>query len=191
MKLNRFLTILVIVIVILTAAFAVAAPAFAAASCVYNSQHGWHIVGGGGDNDHWYETEDECLAALNTPTVEPTLTSEPTDTEDPTQEPTLEPTITAEPTELPEATSTPGSPWPDPIPTYMPPPTLVVPVPTLEPISRAAKNCEWVWYNKIDGKVYKDEGYRYFDNPEHAWCKVWLHNKLGIDYNVYKIQNPL
>jgi len=165
--------LLSIVIALLTMSFAVSVVS-AEGLCTYNSQHGWHIVGGGTLNDHWFETEEECLAALypeetptDLPTLEPTVTSTPVPTDLPTLEPTLEPTITSTP-----------------VPTE----TLVF-VPTEGSDVRPALSCYAAWV-MIDGKKFKDEGYRFFENPEHDWCQVWLFNHYGINYDYYKLLNP-
>jgi hypothetical protein len=175
-KKAAIINILIIILLILSAILVIASPALASAAprCTFNPNHGWHIVGGGDLNDHWFETEEECQAALD-PTPEPTEvpTEEPTETPDPTEVPTEEPTETPVVTEVPteEPTETP----------------VVTEVPAFEP---RALNCLAAW-KIISGTLHnKDVGYRHFDNPEHAYCQVWLLNRYGIEYDVYKVQHP-
>lgn len=47
--------------------------------------------------------------------------------------------------------------------------------------------CAVAW-KQIDGVKYKDVGYRFFE--KHSWCKTWLMNKYGIDYDFYRLMNP-
>jgi outer membrane biosynthesis protein TonB len=193
MNTNKILTLLVIVIVIVAAALAVAAPAFAVAtaSCEFNAQYNaWHIVGGGQTNDHWYDTEAECLIALQVPTAMATLMATTTATTVPTDQPTATepPTATEAPTEPPVATETPTEP-PTAEPTLDPTQTPVVtPFPTREFV-KPRRSCESVWTNQIVNTVHKDEGYRYFD--KRPWCAVWLMRVWNINYDQYKIQHPL
>jgi len=185
---KKYLMLIVIIALIIASALAIAAPAFAAAQCTENPQKGWHIVGGGSDNDHWYETEEECLAALpaeetETPTDEPTATDLPA-TEEPTQFPTDIPIDL--PTETPVVEPTDDS-------TDLPP-VVVTEITTQQPAElteapeSSGNSCYDAWV-VIQG-VHKETGYRYFENPEHTWCQTWLLNTYGIDYYPYKALNP-
>jgi hypothetical protein len=195
---NKFALIFTIILII-ASTLAVAAPALAGAngSCVENPQHGWHIVGGGQQNDHWFETEAECLAALNpatetaSPTEEtPVVTESPTDvpTDIPTNEPTETPVVTETPlpTDIPSAT-----PLPTDIPSATPTsPPVVTGTPSAPGNSGNNRmDCASAWA-KIVNLVHRDVGYRFFDNPNHEWCQAWLLNTYGIDYDWYKINNP-
>lgn len=173
---KKNILLFVVILVIIAAMLAVASPAFAKASCAYNPQHGWHIVGGGQSNDHWFNTEEECLASLVTPTATTPVAT--TTTPDPTEEATKTP----DPTETPVVTET-----PDPTEEITETPTVVkVDV----SITKARGNSCAVAWNMIQTRKFRDVGYRYFDNPEHAWCQDWLMAKYGINYNHYKETHP-
>lgn len=121
--------------------------------------------------------------------AEETLTELPTETvtEIPTETATEIPTETA--TETPVVTETPS---PTVIPTETTPaPTVETPViaATLDPSDRGGNSCYDNW-ERILSSHNKSVGYRYFDNPEHAWCQTWLLNTYGIDYETYKLFNP-
>lgn len=148
-------------IIILAFGLAVSQAEAAKGLCKYNAKHGWHIVGAGKKNSHWYPTQEACLIALNGPAPHYPPTATPVGTQIPGS------------TQVPQSTPTPGG--------------VVDPhgVPTAY---GAGINCQGAW-DKIQGKKYKDVGYRFFDNPEHAWCRVWLRNHYGIDYEFYKFNH--
>ncbi len=191
---KKFATIFMIVVIVLTAVFAAAmAPkAFASASCVYNPQHGWHIVGGS-ETEHWYETEQECLIALQVPTAMATLmaTMIPTDTatEAPTEPPVVTETATEPPVVTETATEAPTEPpvvTETPMPTE-PPVVTETPEPVPTAVNKRVNSCERNW-EKIKDLVHKDEGYRYFEH--HSWCKVWVFLRFGVNYDAYKALHP-
>src|SRR5512138_411328 len=195
MKFQNLILPIILIIVILAAMFAVAAPALAVTgSCTQNSQLGWHIVGGGQNSDHWYPTETECLIALQVPTALATLqatsavteqpTAVPTDITDtpvPTETATEPPTVV--PTDTITSTPVPTDPavTPTPVITYTPFPT-----PT-ETQPKRILGCYGHW-EELKTLVYKDEAYRYFD--KRPWCQTWLYLRYGIDYNQYKLTHP-
>lgn len=203
MKKTNVLNLFIIVVVIIAAMMAIAAPAFAAGRCAFVEGRGWHIVGGGELNDHWYETQTECEIALQVPTVLATLqaTNMPTDvptdlpTDIPSEEPTNLPTDvptdlptdipTASPTEPPVVTETPY--WtqtPDHGPFNTP-----TPEPTAVSSKKSGMTCKKAWKLITETVYTRDVGFRFFDNPNHAQCKVWLWNKYGINYDVYRAMN--
>ena len=195
---KKFAMIVVIVMLIVAAAMAIAAPAFASASCQYNPQHGWHIVGGGEDNDHWFETETECLIALQVPTALATLQSTPVVTETASPEPTEPPVVTetpnptdeptTEPTEPPVVTETP---YPTELPTEVVPTSTPDPATALPPAARKGMSCQRAW-TKITETVYEREvGFRFFENPNHEYCEAWLVKTHGIVWDIYKVMYPL
>lgn len=117
------------------------------------------------------------------------ITETPTEipTDIPTEVPTETPVITETPIETPTETPTvvvTESPTETPVITETPAPILTTP----EPDSPNPGGCYGAWL-QIQGK-FKDVGYRFFDNPEHAWCQSWLLREYGIDYEMYKLLNP-
>jgi|WetSurMetagenome_2_1015567.scaffolds.fasta_scaffold46014_4 hypothetical protein len=188
---DKVVLLFVILAVIVSSALAVAAPSLAApsASCTFVPNHGWHIVSGGQLNDHWFDTEADCLIAIQVPTlvatmstIEPTITVEPTLTVEPTESPVVTETVvptyqpTESPTEPPVVNETPSA---------TNTPVVVTPQP------RRGMSCGRAW-QKITETVYdRETGFRFFDNPNHAYCKVWLMEKHGINWDVYKVLYPL
>lgn len=199
---KKFSLLFVILLVILAAMLAVAAPGLAQGSCVYNPQHGWHIVGGGENNDHWYETEEECLIALQVPTALATLQASLTPENTATDAPVIVDTVTLEPTSTDVApTTVTETSEPTLIPTNTPtdPPIVITDTPspiateeapiviTSQPVVKRINSCEKNW-KKIVELTFKDEGYRFFEH--HTWCKTWLMIRFGINYDLYKATHP-
>lgn len=186
-KITMITSILLIVVISM---LAIAAPALAAPRCSYNKNHGWHIVGGS-ETNHWYETEEQCLIDLRVTEILETLTitPDPTETVTETPEPTEEVTETPDPTETVVVTETPD---PTEEVTETPEPTEIVVTETPQPeIERQpkTKSCEWVWKNLIVSTMHKEVGYRFFDKREQ--CPAWLWNTYQIDYDLYKVMNPV
>lgn len=203
---KKVINLVVILVIIISATLAIAAPALAAASCQYNPQHGWHIVGGS-ETDHWYETETECLIALQVPTALATLQTTPevtetvspepteppviTETSNPTDEPTNEPTEPPVVTETLSPTDIPTDQPTEVVPTWTPDPSTPVPPTSLPAYVRKGLSCQRAW-DKITNTVYEREvGFRFFENPNHSYCEAWLLKTHGIVWDVYKVLYPL
>lgn len=191
MKKTTVLNLVIIAAVIIAAMLAIAAPAFASGRCAFVEGKGWHIVGGGELSDHWYETETECLIALQVPTALATLQGPSETPSEMPPEATVEPSETPNPTEttLPtlEPTSTPG---PIPIETYFPTDWVwtATPVATqAPPIKKDGMTCKKAWKIITETVYNRDVGFRFFDNPNHSYCKTWLWKKYGIDYDTYRL----
>lgn len=186
--------LMAVLIVLIGVALFTVGSAQAAGRCEEVPGQGWHIVGAGADNDHFYETETACLIDLQVPTALATLqatndesTQEPTETVVPT-ETTLPTDIPTEsPTEPPVVAETPfPTPWDN--PTTFPPVETVVPA---TPVPGGGHmNCKKAWKMITETVYNQDVGWRFFDNPNHHnQCKVWLMNRYGIDYDVYRVMH--
>lgn len=177
MKRSNLITFVVIVIVILATMFAVASPALAEnTSC-----------------------DVECMIAERVPNALATLKAqallEMTETALPSETPTETATETPVVTETPSPTETelPGPTftvdlWPTEFPGFDPNPDSTPSPADPSPVVSSGRTCYKAWMQIVSVRN-QDVGYRYFDNPNHAWCKVWLMREYGIDYDTYKALN--
>lgn len=152
----------------------------------------------------WFPTKEACEASVHPP--KPTKTAipatgtpvviTPTPSDGPGATQTSPPTGTAvaSPTEPPVVTGTPSGGTPTPTDaTFTPVPTIVTPVetPTEAPVVAGGNiKCDDAWSMMQTSKT-RDVGYRFFDNPDHAYCQVWLLKTYGVQYNLYKLQYPV
>lgn len=189
--------------------------------CKYNTKHGWHVVHRAYGQDDpkgnkakekaekdernkgpWFPTKETCEASVHpNPTKTPgpqatgtpvVVTKTPSDGSGATQTslPTGSPVATN--TELPGGILTPTGTDFTPDPRNITPEVTATEMPTQAPAAVAGGNikCDDAWAMMQTSKT-RDVGYRFFDNPEHAYCRVWLLKVHGVQYNLYKLQYPV